>query len=431
MIIPADRRADRLHNATAADQRTPFQRDRDRILYCSAFRRLSGISQIARAGEADVFHTRLTHTMKVAQLGRRLAELVIEDQPVEALLHGVEVEVVEAACLAHDLGHPPFGHIGEEMLNSILLEKGEQDGYEGNAQTFRILTKLAVRFESFPGLDLTRATLAATIKYPWRRTPGNPLKEKKWGYYGTEAVEFDFARDGSASEMKTAEAELMEWADDIAYSVHDLEDFHRCNLIPWRDVFSREGRDRLIARIEAKSPVAMTNSERVKYRHAHRRLKKLCLGAVGDLIDQPYEATREQRLAIRVMTSSLIGHYIHQIKLRDVADGSLPCAVVDDGAKREIAVLKQICRDHVLEMPTLRAQQKGQGRVLKELFEDIFEQDSEQYLPRRLSFLLDGDESRARRVADCISNMSESEVIALHARLRGRASGSVLDPILR
>ena len=146
MIIPGADRTKRHHSASPEDQRNPYQRDRDRILYSSAFRRLAGITQIVRAGEADVFHTRLTHTLKVAQVGRRIAEYVIATQTAEALTLGIDAEVVEGACLAHDLGHPPFGHLGEKALNELVINSGDEDGFEGNAQSFRILTKLAVRF---------------------------------------------------------------------------------------------------------------------------------------------------------------------------------------------------------------------------------------------------------------------------------------------
>lgn len=165
--------------AAGQDQRQVFERDRDRILYSSAFHRLAGITQIVRAGELDIFHTRQQHTYKVAQIGRRLAQHRMRVQPDEAKLHGLDDEVVEAACLAHDLGHPPFGHAAETELDRIVRDPtivgcesvdAAADGYEGNAQTFRILTKLAVRYSrDNPGLDLTRATLAATLKYPWLR----------------------------------------------------------------------------------------------------------------------------------------------------------------------------------------------------------------------------------------------------------------------
>jgi dGTPase len=430
LIIPSGARADRLHAAVRADQRTPFQRDRDRILYSSAFRRLSGITQVARAGEADVFHTRLAHTLKVAQVGRRIAENVITTQATDAAMVGIDPDVVEAACLAHDLGHPPFGHLGEETLRDCVIDRGDVDGYEGNAQALRILTQLAVRYESCNGLDLTRATLAACIKYPWRRTLGDPAKSVKWGYYVTESADFNFARMNCVDETKTAEAELMDWADDIAYSVHDVEDFHRCGLIPWKVVLGPAGRDKLINGILGPQGLA-NRRRRNRLGAAHRRLRKLIDGTVGDLLEQPYEATREQRRAIRLITSTLIGRYVTSIRVVIPQNTGDRCVVIDQEVSDEVSVLKQITREFVLKRPALRAQQKGQSRIIKELFDDLFQPGSEEYLPEKFADLFATGASRPRSVADCISSLTEKEAVALHSRLRGRDSGSLLDPIVR
>jgi dGTPase len=230
-------REDRRHEVGGGDQRNSFERDRDRVLYSSAFRRLAGITQIVRAGESDVFHTRQQHTMKVAQVGRRLAEMLIKQQAELSATAGLHPEVVEAAALAHDLGHPPFGHIGEHTLNELVVSHGDDNGFEGNAQTFRIVTKLAIRFFNADGLDLCRATLAACLKYPWFRDVTDPSRTTKWGAYDVDREDFLFARAMNLSHNeKTVEAQLMDWADDIAYSVHDLEDFHRCGVIPWRRI---------------------------------------------------------------------------------------------------------------------------------------------------------------------------------------------------
>jgi dGTPase len=427
LIIPGTERVRRRHSSPE-DQRNPFQRDRDRILYSSAFRRLAGITQIARAGDADVFHTRLTHTLKVAQVGRRLAEFVISGQTAIALTLGVDAEVVEAACLAHDLGHPPFGHLGEETLNELVLLNGDEDGFEGNAQSLRILSKLAVRFTGYDGLDLTRATLAACIKYPWRRQANDPIKSRKWGYYGVDQAEFQFARNGSAAETKTAEAELMDWADDIAYSVHDIEDCHRCQLIPWRSIFCKDGRDKLVAAV-TKGRTAR-RGERANLRAAHSHLVDFITGMVGEKLYEPYEATKEQRQIIRLVTSQLIGRYVTSVRLR-VPRGDQSCLEIPDDIKSEIAILKQITREYIITIPALAGQQHGQRKLLTELFEDLLIPGSEKYLPRRIVHLLVAGPSRARRVADCIAGLTESETIALHHRLRGLEAGSVLDPILR
>lgn len=229
-------RTDRRHLAGPGDQRTPFQRDRDRLLYSTALRRLAGITQVVGAAEGHVFHNRLTHTLEVAQLARRLAEKLAEEQPeLVEVVGGIDAEVTEAAALAHDLGHPPFGHVAEAALDGLITDGLTiRDGFEGNAQTFRVVTKLSVRYADILGQDLTRATLNAILKYPWPRGDEG-WKQKKFGAYASEEADFTWARQGQpdvAVGEKSPEAEIMDWADDIAYAVHDVEDFYRGGFIP-------------------------------------------------------------------------------------------------------------------------------------------------------------------------------------------------------
>lgn len=346
---------------------------------------------------------------------------------------GLDPEVVEAACLAHDLGHPPFGHIGEHALHAKVVDH-DSDGYEGNAQSFRILTRLAVRFDD-PGLDLTRATLAAVLKYPWLRDPAIPSREKKWSAYRAEIDHFQFARELFDHTAKTAEAELMDWADDIAYSVHDLEDFHRCNALPWKRILSKEGTEELVQRANEKWWAKPTDSIG-RLRDACRRLVSFINEAFGDLVTEPYEGSKKQRQLLRTMTSQLIGRYIRAVRLKDPQeiDSTNVCVEFDSTAVDEIKILKQITLDYIINSPTLVARQKGQGRIINQLFEDLFN-DSERtyppYLPPRLRYLWETEEHKARFAADCIASLSETEAIALHARLHGLVSGSVLDPIVR
>jgi dGTPase len=167
-------RETRRHDIQGGDQRKEFQRDRDRILYSSHFRRLAGVTQVANASEGHFFHNRLLHTLKVAQVGRRIAESLVAGDPNIP----IDADVVETASLAHDLGHPPFGHAGESALSECIEKAGDLEGFDGNAQTFRILTRLAVRDDDCTGLNLTRASLAATIKYPWVRDLADPQSYK-------------------------------------------------------------------------------------------------------------------------------------------------------------------------------------------------------------------------------------------------------------
>ena len=304
-------RSDRRHEVGGRDQRGEFQRDRDRILYSSAFRRLAGITQIVRAGEADVFHTRQQHTMKVAQVGRRLAEMLISQHLQLAREADLDPEVVEAAALAHDLGHPPFGHIGEHTLHQLVCDHNDQNGFEGNAQTFRIVTKIAVRFDNAPGLDLCRATLAACLKYPWLRDEADPARTKKWGAYDIDKDDFDFARAMHTDHSeKTVEAQLMDWADDITYSVHDLEDFHRCGAIPWMRILRGDRADVLVRRAMTAWFGGPADAEG-HLRRALERLQKLFeLPLFSAILNESYEGTRHQRHQLRVLTSHLIDRYV-------------------------------------------------------------------------------------------------------------------------
>lgn len=355
--------------------------------------------------------------------------MLLERQKTEANARGLDAEVVEAACLAHDLGHPPFGHVGEHTLDDLVKKAGDKEGFEGNAQSFRIVTKLAVRFPDHPGINLSRASLAACLKYPWHRGKSGK-KAKKWSAYKTEREDFEFARRFHAHEEKTLEAELMDWADDVAYSVHDLEDFHRCNALPWRQVFAEE--DKLIEHAARGG----TSKTRLKLENAYVRLKEFLEGTYSHLLETPYEGTEYQREQLRRLTSYFIGRYITAIEINpDLNDNK--AVTFDDDRLHEVLILKQITRDYIIGSPTLAAQQHGQKRILEELFNAIDSGYDESlgyppFLPIRLRYLAEIDEgTHARMVADCVASLSESEAIALHARLYGLASGSVLDPIVR
>ena len=339
-------------------------------------------------------------------------------------------EVVEAACLAHDLGHPPFGHIGETVLDE-LVRPHDTDGFEGNAQSFRILTKLAVRFPDKDGMDLTRATLAASLKYPWfRAAKKQGKKHNKWSAYKTEKDDFEFARKFHKGDRKTLEAELMDWSDDVAYSVHDLEDFQRCNAIPWYQIF-RDPSPIINHAAEDKSPTTKKRLEAV-----YERLDKHIKGNFSALLTEPYEGTREQREQLRRMTSQLIGKYIHGVEIASTSGGGR-AVTFDQDVLDEVSLMKQITRDYIISSPTLAAQQHGQRKIIKDLFEVIYtaldgDDECPEFLPIRLRYLQPiASTNKARFAADCVACLSEREAIGLHSRLFGIAAGSVLDPIVR
>lgn len=428
----------RRHDVGVEDQRNSYQRDRDRVLYSSAFHRLAGITQIVRAGEGDGFHTRQQHSYKVAQVGRRLAEKCLSEAQDKDLNIPLEVEVVEAACLAHDLGHPPFGHAGEKVLCQLVEDEGDEDGFEGNAQSFRIITKLAVRFDDVHGLNFTRATLNACLKYPWLRDKNNDKKKVKWCVYKSEEADFLFARSNDSDEEQSQEAHLMDWADDISYSVHDLEEFHRCRVLPWAQILDDdETGESLIERAvsgwfgrpsDAKQLLETSFAELKNFFEIYRYF-----------LLEPYDGRRDLRFQLRNMTSQLVGHLISQTSVEDNGNGR-GNVHVSDTALHRVIMLKQITRDYIISNPSLAAQQRGQRRIIEDLFKVILgdlttPDELPSYLPERLKYLADFSEItenwKARFVCDCIASLTEREVTELHARLHGLSYGSVLDPIVR
>lgn len=287
------RRSGATSGAREDDVRSPFAKDRDRLLYSSAFRRLAGKSQVVASTEIGPFHTRLTHSLKVAQLGRRLAEQLCPHPapPVQSRkkgeepeLHAPDPDLVEFACLAHDIGHPPFGHTGERALHRAVdrlvgqavrhylegagIDQGQNQaseaqrvigGFEGNPQSFRIVTRLAHKafaaeeratqgVDSYIGLDLTAAAIDAVSKYPWGRSR---LTLKKWGVYGdaddpeSDHATLNRAREHTGAnpspaendERRSFECQLMDWCDDVTYAVHDVEDFYMAGMIPLDRIF--------------------------------------------------------------------------------------------------------------------------------------------------------------------------------------------------
>lgn len=255
--------------------------------------------------------------------------------------------------------------------------------------------------------------------------------KKKWSAYSTEKEDFNFAREFHDHDEKTLEAELMDWSDDVAYSVHDLEDFHRCNALPWHRVFGEK--DRIIEHAAGENA---SNKEKVKLGQAYGRLKGFLEGTYSKLLEDPYEGTREQREQLRRMTSTLIGTYIGAISINSDSSSNKAVEFNQDWVD-EVRILKQITRDYIISNPTLAAQQHGQKRIITDLFEALWTGYDDDvgypaFAPIRLRYLADIDgTTKARFVADCIASLSESEAVALHARLHGTVTGSVLDPIVR
>ena len=312
--------------------RRAFARDKARVLHSAGLRRLAAKTQMMSAGADDFPRTRLTHTLEVAQIGRELGEAL-----------GCDPDLVETACLVHDLGHPPFGHNGEEALHKASLDIG---GFEGNAQTFRLLTRLeskTIRDGRSLGLNLTRATLDAATKYPWGFDGKNP----KFGYYQEDKEIFDWVRLEVKSQDKVFEAQVMDIADDIAYSVHDIED------AIYGKHFSPLALD---SEPEFKEVVKLAAKE-----YASEIDESILSKALNLLINQSwwvksFTATQVDMASLKNMTSHLIGKFTEEIEQATKSgnkENNLTRynanLIVPLDTKAQIAVLKSVVNLFVMQ----------------------------------------------------------------------------------
>ncbi len=446
---------------TGRDWRWPGERDNDRILYSSAFRRLAGVTQVVAADEGHVFHNRLTHSLQVSQVACGLAQrLIRQDDRLAARLGGISPDVAAAAGLAHDLGHPPFGHVAEAELDHLVTEVyGVADGFEGNAQSFRIVNALAHRAPPPhpPGLDLTPATLNAMLKYPWfrelesskpateqdsagRNKRTKTKKARKWGAYRLEKSAFDTARrllPTQGSDRKSPEAEIMDWADDLTFAVHDAEDFYRAGLIPL---------DRLSLTDDA---------ERTHFFDGIRQRPELLRMIEGSLtseytdtfrkfisdgfpLDEKYVGSTAQRSALRYFVSVQIGEFINAFELVEPKGADQPFVQIDPVRLKMVRMLKLLTWHYVILNPSLATQQHGQRMIIQTLFQifhDAATSGKYDMFPHAFrDAVKEAKESDSklvtRTVADLISGMTERQAVEMYQRLTGVSLGSVLDSIL-
>ncbi|MCS5517824.1 deoxyguanosinetriphosphate triphosphohydrolase family protein [Curtobacterium flaccumfaciens] len=434
--------------STDADFRSAADHDVDRLLYSSAYRRLSGVTQVVAVGEHQLFHNRLAHTQKVAQLSRRIAEHLnwnaARQNPEDGVI--VEPAVAEAAGLAHDLGHPPFGHIAERQLDKSARKWGA-DGYEGNAQSFRIVTKLAVRRDGV-GLGLSEATLDGILKYPWLSSHAYATEKHKWGAYESERKEFlEIRSDGAdvAVPVKSMAAEIMDWADDISYAVHDLEDFFRTAQIPLDTLLYSASPDAVgqdqtrLKEFVGRATSAIGVPPGATLEEENERNGAL-LRQVASLTPplQPFDGSITARKQLNRFAGLWIDQFVTAASVGP--DGRF---TVDSDTRRIVDLLKQFTRQYVINDSTLASLQRGQIRVVRELFDLIMtwineevSERTEQRLPPRLLDLLDNarrewpgsaNPAHARATADYISSLTEDQALDLHARLTGRGRLSISD----
>ena len=374
------------------------------MLHSAALRRLAGKTQVVGPGEgAEVSgapRTRLTHSLEVAQIGRGIAEDL-----------GCDPDVVDTAGLAHDIGHPPFGHNGERALDAFA---GPCGGFEGNAQTLRILTRLELKIAG-SGLNLTRATLDAACKYPWVRAP----RQRKYGAYAADAAVLAWVRDGAPDRRRCLEAQVMDWADDVAYSVHDVEDGLVSGRIDLAALATAAERDVLVdlaARHFDGDPAALTEAARDLW----------ALPVVAAVAEVGVTAVAGQ-LALKRLTSGLVGRFV--VAATDATravHGDGPLArygadlVVPAPAAAEVALLKAVALRFVMLDPQRLAMQARQRELLAELAEALLAKAPDALDPVFAAAWAEApdDAGRLRVVVDQVALLTDQQAIARHRATR-------------
>jgi dGTPase len=391
--------------------RSDFERDRARILHSSALRRLGAKTQVVAPDEDDFARTRLTHSLEVAQVGRELGRSL-----------GCDPDVVDAACLSHDLGHPPFGHNGERALNALSQDIG---GFEGNAQTLRLLARLETKKffadGTSAGLNLTRASLDASCKYPWSREDA-PLdadgrRSRKFGVYADDLPVFEWFRRGVTGTRKSMEAQVMDLADDISYSVHDVEDgiVNGQFQLHWLDAPSH--RDLVVERT---LQWYLPETDPAEVMAALERLEGTSVWVAEA------DGTRRSRAALKDMTSQLIGRFSNAAfdATREVF-GNDPLTrhgadvVVPAETAIEIATMKGIAAAYVMSSEARQPLYARQRELLSELVELLWS-TGERYLdPMFAQDWREADDDAARRrvVIDQVASLTDSTALEWHATL--------------
>ncbi|CAO5169104.1 Deoxyguanosinetriphosphate triphosphohydrolase-like protein [Frankia sp. AiPs1] len=385
------------------------------MLHSSALRRLAGKTQVVGPLDDDFPRTRLTHSLETAQVGRELAEQL-----------GADPDLVDTACLAHDLGHPPFGHNGERALDVVAASCG---GFEGNAQSLRELTRLETKIVDADGcsagLNLTRASLDAATKYPWSRGQGPDPHTAKFGAYEDDLDVLAWIRHGAPPGRRPVEAQIMDWADDVAYSVHDLEDGVVAGHIELAALDDPGHRADLAAATA-------------------RRYPEVSAAAVASGLDtlrsQPWwprsEITSARgQAALRAMTSELIARFsgaaVRATRARH-PEGRLvrhrADLAVDAATVAECVALKGVTAWYVMERPGVHARRARQRELVVELVE-LLRAGAPRTLDPGLRPAFEAaldDAGRLRVIIDQVARLTDASAVRRHAALRGRPERRVL-----
>jgi len=394
---------------SASLNRGEFARDRARVLHSAAFRKLSSKTQVLSSTSNAFARTRLTHSLEVAQVGRELATAL-----------GVSPDLVDMACLAHDLGHPPFGHNGESALNLWAADIG---GFEGNAQTFRILTRLETKIFDTAGvsrgLNLTRASLDAATKYPWELSQASVYgNQVKFGVYQDDKEVFSWMREGAPAGVKCVEAQIMDFADDVAYSIHDFEDAIVEGLLDPRLINSVQSKEQLLEEV-SKWAGGMHSAAELDEAFTALRENFYWLA--------DFDSSAKALAQLKNLTSDLIGSFVSRTidaVLANSASKTISrygaAIIVPIAVRSEIAVLKGLVASQVMTLSERQPFYDNQRQLLIELADELSSRGESALDPlSQEAYRAAKDEAaRKRVVVDAVASLTDPAAVALHQQLR-------------
>ncbi len=373
----------RLHAEPVSKSRSAFRRDCDRIIHSTAFRRLKHKTQVFVFDEGDHYRTRLTHTLEVTQVARALARRLALDE-----------DLAEALALAHDLGHPPFGHAGERALDSCLAAFG---GFDHNAQTLRILTALERRYPAFDGLNLTWETLEGLVKHngPLTDRTGAPLE--RYRAHGVPAIILDYVRlqDLQLWSFAGVEAQIAAVADDIAYDAHDIDDGLRAELFSLDDIATVPLPGRLMADIRTAYPGLDD------HRVAHELVRQL----IGLLIDDVVAETGRRLAALAPRSAD-------EVRRAPAALAGFSVSVGE-----EDRAIKSFLEKHMYRHDRVMRVMDQAAAVVRDLFARYRAEPRDLPAEWQEGFSGLDETARVRRIADFIAGMTDRYALAEHHRL--------------
>ena len=432
--------------ASPKDHRHATERDRDRILHSAAFRRLQGKTQVFGIGQADFYRTRLTHSIEAAQIARGIAHnLLVEETRLGRCL---TPELAEAAALAHDLGHPPFGHAGEQTLDACMREvsrRARLSGkrtlrFEGNAQTFHILVAAEPKSPDYPGLNLTRATLAGVMKYPYEQDIGNDkfifasdTAIARWALKGGCGILSAAQRAQRVPVRSSIVCQILDWADDCAYSIHDVEDALQAQFLRAGDLSDAQFARRVARHYEETREVeAVSRLTRAEIRERMRALeRRIRPPATGD--ERAHRKTALRNILNELITSVSVAR--RRGSRREDFSWRL---VVPEEARILSVLCKSIVWEAVITDPRVAAMTNKGREILRDLFHLLLEQVVNNrnlslfpryYRPTVEECLGKGEPEAAREICNFLALLTDMDALRLHPLVRGSKTSSLFDLI--